>query len=61
MDMKYDLLKDKKKTNFHNRHVQTGAAQKKDMAELLSEVVTRNGNNSGNGGENMIAIQFLRF
>ena len=35
--------------------------KKKDMAELLSEVVTRNGNDSENGGENIIAIHFLRF
>ena len=31
------------------------------MAELFSEVVTRNGNDRGNGKKNIIAIQFLRF
>ena len=35
--------------------------KKKDMAELLSEIVARNGNDSGNGGKNIIAIQFLCF
>ena len=35
--------------------------KKKDMAELFSEVVTRNGNDRGNGKKNIIAIQFLRF
>ena len=35
--------------------------KKKDMTELLSEVVTRNGNDSENEGESIIAIHFLRF
>ena len=35
--------------------------KKKDMAELFSEVVSRNGNDKGNGKKNIIAIQFLRF